>query len=188
MAVIIAVAIFLIALFLLVLVLWFLLIQPKNMYGRPDPKNVMHNKSGMNVRKDYTGGGKGDDFEVTDQMARTILSRVGNTPAPLGFWILELVKYPGKESLTSAFRKKLYIGRDGQMDGRYWISVPEDLKMSRKHCVIFEEDGQLYLYDCGSRNHTFFNGAMVEGPVQITKGSEIRAGRTKFRVRDIRRG
>lgn len=53
--------------------------------------------------------------------------------------------------------------------------------ISRRHCELNQDQGQLKLRDLGSRNGTFVNGRRVE-ETQLNPGDEIQVGPVKFGV------
>jgi len=53
--------------------------------------------------------------------------------------------------------------------------------VSRRHCELNQDQGQLRLRDLGSRNGTFVNGRRVE-ETQLKPGDEIQIGPVKFGV------
>lgn len=55
-------------------------------------------------------------------------------------------------------------------------------QVSRKHCELFERDGQLVVKDLGSSNGTFVNGRKVEGEQPLRDGDELSIGGVTFRV------
>lgn len=54
--------------------------------------------------------------------------------------------------------------------------VIEDPSLSRRHALIENLDGRLYLSDCGSANGTFINGAPVGGGDEVHDGDELTFG------------
>jgi len=63
------------------------------------------------------------------------------------------------------------IGRDPSSD-----VVLTDSEVSRKHARITREDGNYYLEDLGSANHTYLNGKLVSKKQRLKVGDEIRLG------------
>jgi pSer/pThr/pTyr-binding forkhead associated (FHA) protein len=54
--------------------------------------------------------------------------------------------------------------------------------MSRKHCELFEKDGNLYLRDNSSLNGTIYKGGYVEGSTFLTTGDEFMVGELTFKI------
>lgn len=55
-------------------------------------------------------------------------------------------------------------------------------QVSRKHCELFERDGQLIVKDLGSSNGTFVNNQKVEGEAPLSDGDELSIGGVTFRI------
>ncbi|MFQ5857657.1 MAG: FHA domain-containing protein [Anaerolineae bacterium] len=60
------------------------------------------------------------------------------------------------------------IGRDEDND----VVLP-DRRVSRRHAVIERQGDRYHLRDCGSKNGTFVNGTLLQGPVSLKDGDEI---------------
>lgn len=55
-------------------------------------------------------------------------------------------------------------------------------QVSRRHCQLFEQKGQLIVKDLGSANGTFVNGRKIDEPRPLKPGDELGVGQIKFRV------
>ena len=77
-------------------------------------------------------------------------------------------------------------GKDGSMFEKY-LSLPNDVRVSKVHCVIVHHGDKLYLKDEGSRNGTFLNGKRIDRPIVIQKDDVIGVGETKLEVQRILR-
>lgn len=65
-------------------------------------------------------------------------------------------------------RDEVSIGREDSND----IVLP-DRRVSRVHAVIEREGDRYYIRDCGSKNGTFVNGDLLQGPVPLKDGDAI---------------
>jgi len=65
-------------------------------------------------------------------------------------------------------RDEISIGREDSND----IVLP-DRRVSRVHAVIAREGDRYYVRDCGSKNGTFVNGDLLQGPVPLKDGDAI---------------
>ncbi len=65
-------------------------------------------------------------------------------------------------------RDEISIGREDSND----IVLP-DRRVSRVHAVIEREGDRYYVRDCGSKNGTFVNGNLLQGPVPLKDGDAI---------------
>src|SRR6185437_15882393 len=54
----------------------------------------------------------------------------------------------------------------------------DDAQLSRRHAEIRQENGQLFVRDLGSRNHTFLNGRKVAARARLGVGDVVRIGGT----------
>ena len=74
---------------------------------------------------------------------------------------------------------KFVIGKDMNY-ANYFIS--DNTAISRMHCKITLEDGQYYITDTGSRNHTRVNGRIIQPEVKtaINDGDELRLANEEF--------
>jgi len=69
------------------------------------------------------------------------------------------------------------IGRSKEVD----LTIPHP-SVSRQHCEIYEEAGQLYLRDNGSLNGTRLKGDFVETAAPIQPGDEFVIGELQLRI------
>jgi pSer/pThr/pTyr-binding forkhead associated (FHA) protein len=54
--------------------------------------------------------------------------------------------------------------------------------VSRKHCELFEKEGNLYLRDNSSLNGTIYKGGYVEHPIGLTTDDEFMVGELTFKI------
>jgi len=74
----------------------------------------------------------------------------------------------GREYHTDSERMTFGRGQDNKV-----VFSPEDKGVSSKHCILYKENGKLYLMDVGSTNGTFFseeNRLEPNTPYRIRKG------------------
>ena len=77
-------------------------------------------------------------------------------------------------------------GKDGSMFEKY-LSLPNDVRVSKVHCVIIHHGDKLYLKDEGSRNGTFLNGKRIDRPIVIQRDDVIGVGETRLEIQRILR-
>ena len=77
---------------------------------------------------------------------------------------------------TLAINDRITIGRKEPAD----LILDFDRAVSAMHCMISRVDGLYYLNDLGSSNHTYYNGVMVTGEVQLRNGDSIRIGHGEY--------
>lgn len=74
---------------------------------------------------------------------------------------------------------EIVIGRSSA-DGMFTVN---DVSVSKKHCRIFVgSDGNVYVDDLNSLNHTYLNDEQIKMPRPLSSGDEIRIGSTRFAV------
>ncbi len=56
------------------------------------------------------------------------------------------------------------------------LAFPDDARLSRCHARIWEQNGQWFLEDMGSRNGTYINNAKVTQPMPLTSSDQIGMG------------
>lgn len=89
-----------------------------------------------------------------------------------------LKKISTGEAFGERFVSELVIGREPRgMDGLLVLYGPN---ISRLHCRIFREQGQMYLEDLNSKNHTYLNGSMVVEPKPLKNGDVISMGNETY--------
>ncbi len=54
--------------------------------------------------------------------------------------------------------------------------------LSRKHCEVYKENGQVFVKDLASLNGTFVNEARVETSLLLTSGSQLKLGAVEIQV------
>jgi len=81
------------------------------------------------------------------------------------------VRSGGEYKGSKVVQTPCFIGRS--KDVGLTISHPS---VSRKHCELYEEAGQLFLRDNSSLNGTLLRGEFVEGPVPVKPGDEFVVG------------
>jgi signal transduction histidine kinase len=70
------------------------------------------------------------------------------------------------------------LGRRSDND----LSLPGDMKVSRRHARVFQQNGQPMLEDVGSANGTFVGQRRIYAPTPLEPGDRCRMGRTWFEV------
>jgi pSer/pThr/pTyr-binding forkhead associated (FHA) protein len=70
------------------------------------------------------------------------------------------------------------IGRSPDCDGRL-----ENPLVSRRHCSLFERDGEVWVQDLGSQNGTRLNGERLTAPRPIHDGDRLDLACLPFLVR-----
>ena len=93
--------------------------------------------------------------------------------------VAKLIVASGKSAGRSISLKhgKLLIGRAEECDVR-----PLGEEVSRRHCAVIEEAGNLTVEDLKSRNGTYVNGVKIAAKVTVADGDIVRVGPLELKV------
>lgn len=89
----------------------------------------------------------------------------------------QLVLVEGGKTVVVRPRLPSVIGRGHAAD----LKVP-DSKTSRRHCELYEYEGQLAVRDLGSVNGTVVNGHRIDQDTLLSTGDTLTIGNVTFRV------
>lgn len=71
----------------------------------------------------------------------------------------------------------------GRKSGECNIVISDEKSVSRRHCRLFVEEGEIMAEDLTTPNGTYVNGVKLEGSsVKLSSGDELKMGRAKFIV------
>lgn len=73
------------------------------------------------------------------------------------------------------------IGKSREAD----CTIKGNQSISRIHARVSRENGEYYIEDCGSLNHTYLNDEIVTGPKKLTDGAMVRLADENFVVRIV---
>lgn len=136
-------------------------------------------QKGMNIRKNYIGSKRGAYFEGAKDLCDTYL--IGNKYCQI--WMISFVDMVSGKLYRKKFRDAVWIGRvEVEEPGKVCLTLEEDLRVSKRHCIIYDRDGYLYLEDLRSRNYTYVNGCHITKPAKIHNGDIIKVGATKLKI------
>lgn len=89
----------------------------------------------------------------------------------------ELTVVKGADTATWKLdRPKMFIGRAPDVE----CSI-QSLTVSRKHALIEKKTDGYYLWDCGSKNGTYYNGNRLRDPLKLKNGDSIEIGEIVLR-------
>ena len=83
----------------------------------------------------------------------------------------------GSDAVELQLKLPCLIGRSKQAS----VKVKNSL-ISREHCQIYEQDGQLVIRDLGSMNGTYVNDQRIGEPTLVESGDTIRVGMIELRA------
>ena len=118
---------------------------------------------------------------IEDQ--RTVLV-VANHDRPMGgkaSFFLVLNDVTGHSGMTHKILvdDKVEIGREPNQPG---LVIDHDMKISRRHCMVSLQSGQLWIEDLGAANKTLLNNELLVAPMILRDGDNLTCGSTKFVV------
>jgi pSer/pThr/pTyr-binding forkhead associated (FHA) protein len=84
----------------------------------------------------------------------------------------------GKETIAvyTLSGTKNIIGREMDND-----VIVDDEKISRKHAIIYEDEGEYWIEDLNSKNGVFLNGKQITGRERLIDGYLLKLGTTILR-------
>ena len=122
-----------------------------------------------------------DDYDDEEER------RTSSAPAKRR-WKIILEDVDQQDQYSFIFYDSLGIGRvSASSEYDKFLSLPEDLRVSKVHCAIIRSGDKLYLRDEGSKNHTYLNGKQIHKPIVIQKEDVITVGETRLEVVKILR-
>lgn len=135
-------------------------------------------RKGIDVKKQKMGENKGELFRGGLDGQQTYYVN----PA-VKVWHISFDDLMTGKRLYKRFTGQLLIGRkNSNQEGIEELLFPEDGKVSRRHCRVYDGGGRLCLQDLQSRNHTYLNGKVISKPVYLNNGDIIQLGDRKLRV------
>jgi pSer/pThr/pTyr-binding forkhead associated (FHA) protein len=91
--------------------------------------------------------------------------------------LLTILSGPTRTSTVRLKKREMLVGRQRGCD----IRIPSD-EISRRHCLLYFDRGQLTLEDLRSANGTFLNGQRIQERQTVKHGDQIQIGPLVFRV------
>ncbi len=122
-------------------------------------------------------------YYETQEQALSVFAETSQTAAAQAA-ILVISILAGPCSGTARLQpgdKELLIGRHSQCH----LSLPEDIRTSRYHSRIYEQQGRFFLEDLKSSNGTFYANAAIKKPVELKHGDRFQLGETYIEVEVI---
>lgn len=74
---------------------------------------------------------------------------------------------------------KIVIGRSSEYSN---VVIDYDKSISKSHCRVYAENGDVYIEDLGSSNKTYLNDNAITSPQQLHTSDTIKLGRVSFSV------
>ena len=129
-----------------------------------------------------------DDYEPEPRRRPVRKQPERSTSSAKRRWKIVLEDVDQQDQYSFIFYDSLGIGRvSASSEYDKFLSLPEDLRVSKVHCAIIRSGDKLYLRDEGSKNHTYLNGKQIHKPIVIQKEDVITVGETRLEVVKILR-
>lgn len=88
---------------------------------------------------------------------------------PSEYAVSASIEYPAEKRIVLIRKKRFVIGRTNEAD----FILAENKGISRQHACIISKNGEFYLSDLGSTNHTFLNGSeLMEGEMRLLRNND----------------
>lgn len=134
---------------------------------------------GQSIRS-QDGAGNGQNKANGDQDGKRVPGKK--------LWKLVLENLSTWQKSTFIFYENIGIGRGHSVPQfEKFLSVGDDLRVSKLHCAIIQKDDKLYLKDMGSKNGTYLNGKRITQPVLLQRDDIISMGETEIEVQSMMR-
>lgn len=148
-------------------------VEPKPVYKEP-AKPVMEEPVLFEMPVDMNFG---ETIALPDNCEETVMLDEDDDYAP-NLKKAYLIRRKNQDHININ-KDKFVIGKDMNY-ANYFIS--DNTAISRMHCKITLENGQYYITDTGSRNHTRVNGRIIQPEVKtpINDGDELRLANEEF--------
>lgn len=105
---------------------------------------------------------------------------------PSSVWRVELWNILRGYRLELRFENTYVLGRSSitvSNGGAYPMEM--DNTVSREHCMLYEQDGMLFVWNLSMVNPTVLNGYRVNAPQRIVPGDRIELGNSVFLVTTV---
>lgn len=133
---------------------------------------------GIDIKRQILGSEKGYCFTGKVDNEQTVLVKGANAMV----WKISFQNLTNREVYKCRFQGKMIIGRAQADPQCECLILPQDMKISKVHCILYEAEGVLWLADMNSRNHTWLNGVQVQDKVRLKNGDVMKIGDTQLRV------
>ena len=103
-------------------------------------------------------------------------------------WRVELWNILRGNRLELRFENYCIVGRSSIAATNGGMYPPElDQTVSREHCMLYEQDGMLLIWNLSAVNPTVLNGYRINTPQRIVPGDRIELGNSVFLVTSVER-
>lgn len=105
-----------------------------------------------------------------------------------GAWFLELWHIRCGYRVNLMFANTAVLGRSSIYSHIVGTTSPElDATISREHCMLYEQNGAVWVWNLSTVNPTLLNGHRLNTPVQLLPGDRLGLGDSTFLVTRVER-
>lgn len=121
---------------------------------------------------------QGDTFIIGEELKLGVLPSAGETGKKMRYKVTLTDKNDISCSFQCELRNSISIGRSAGND-----IVLNATNISKKHCMITNKNGRLFIQDLNSTNGTAVNGERIHFDTEIFSGSIIQIGKSELLVK-----
>lgn len=147
---------------------------------KPKMSREMHFFNGADIERGYVSSDNNFFKGVSGESDNTRLIGTDHRTAKMRRISLRFVNLRTGRTDTVDLYDQLVIGRAPGAGG---FTIDSDPSVSKQHCMIFANEGRLYLMDLNSSNHTYLNSTRITDTVPLTPNDVIKMGNTQLSVR-----
>lgn len=132
---------------------------------------------GMNVETGYSQNlglkGFGEDTSGTLLIGTNQLR-----PA----FVIEFINKESGAVHRKTLKTRLVIGRRNVYEYRdeEYMLINDSASISKMHAELCVSGNEIYIRDCGSKNHTYINGKMLTNIKSLKNGDNVRFGQSEY--------
>ncbi|MBR0282067.1 MAG: FHA domain-containing protein [Oscillibacter sp.] len=127
----------------------------------------------------YSGNDEATDFADVNSDNDATIDIFGSSPGDNSYLTLYLTDLNDPDRYFSAsLRNRVSVGRSPDNV----ISLGYDKSISRRHCEIYYQNGELWIQDSGSSGGTYIGNDRVVNATELPNNSTIRLGHVSYRV------
>lgn len=147
---------------------------------KPKMSREIHFVNGADIERGYVSTDNNFFKGVPGEMDETRLLGTDHRTGKMRRITVKFVNLrTGKTDVIDLY-DQIIIGRSPGPNG---FTIESDPSISKQHCMIFANEGRLYLMDMKSVNHTYLNSNLITDTVPLMPNDIIKIGSTQLSVR-----
>lgn len=147
---------------------------------KPKISREMHFYNGADIEKGYVSTDNNFFKGVSAESDETRLIGTDHRTAKMRRISVKFINLRTGRIDSVDLYDQLVIGRSPGANG---FTIDSDPSVSKQHCMIFTNEGRVYLMDLKSANHTYLNSARITDIVDLSPNDVIKLGNTRLRVK-----